>query len=98
MDVSRIDGELVQLRGEMHISDGEEIRLALAAELAASSSTLVLRLSEVERCDTASLQLLFSLQKSAARDGKSFRIEAPSAAVSEASTSLGISLESLTTI
>lgn len=83
----------MQVTGDLHISEADELRCALLRELAAPS--LVLELSAVASCDTASFQLLCALQKSAQRDGKPFRITSPSPAVCEAGAVLGLSLEDL---
>lgn len=87
----------MRAQGGLHISEAEELRVALIGALAATPS-LLLDLSGIDSCDTASFQLLCSLQKSAERDGKEFRISAPSAAIREASAILGLSLEGLTRI
>jgi anti-anti-sigma factor len=91
MEILRQDDGVVQVRGELHISEAEELRSALLDELAASA--VVLELSGVDTCDAASLQLLCSLRKSAERDSKRLHITTPSAAVLEASAVLGLSLE-----
>jgi anti-anti-sigma factor len=97
MEIARQDDGVVQVRGDLHINEAEEFRGALILELTAAPA-LVLELSGVDNCDTASLQLLCSLQKSAERGGKEFRISTPSAAMREASAILGLSLEDLTNI
>jgi anti-anti-sigma factor len=97
VDIFRKNDGPVQVRGELHISEAQELRSALIGELAAVSR-LVLDLSEVDSCDTASLQLLCSLQKSAQCDGKELRLLAPSAAIHNATSVLGLSIEDLTSI
>lgn len=97
MKILRQDHGAVQVRGDLQISEANELRSALLGELAAAP-VLVLELSGVDSCDTASLQLLCSLQKSAEKDGKEFCITAPSAAMLEASAVLGLSLEDLTNV
>jgi anti-anti-sigma factor len=97
MEILRQDEDLVRVRGDLHVSDAEELRSTLLGELAASHA-LVLDLSGVDSCDTASFQLLCSLRKSAERDGKALCISASSAAMHEASLILGLSPEELTTV
>lgn len=88
----------MRVQGDLHINEVEELRSALIRALAAATPALVLELSGVDNCDTASLQLLCSLQKSAEKSGKELRITAPSAAIREASATLGLSLEALRNI
>lgn len=97
MEISRHDDGKVRLQGDLRISEAEELRRTLIGELT-ESSTLKLDLSEVSSCDTATVQLLCSLRKSADRDGKQLQISAPSAALCEASAILGLSLEALTNV
>jgi anti-anti-sigma factor len=97
MEILGQDGGVIRARGDLHISEAEELRSALLAELGASP-TLVLDLSEVDSCDTASFQLLCSLQKSAERDGKKLRISATSAAIRDGGVILGLSLEELANV
>ena len=96
MEISRADDGVVCLKGDLHISDAAKLRSALLSELV-SASDLVLDVSGVDSCDTGSFQLLCSLQMSAKRDGKEFRIPALPAAMREASAVLGLSLENLNT-
>jgi anti-anti-sigma factor len=97
METIRQEDGVVQVRGELHISEAEELRKSLLEQLA-QAPALTLDLSGVESCDTASFQLLCSLQKSAEKEGKEFRISAPSAAMREASAIIGLSLEDLANI
>ena len=95
MEILRQDDGVVCARGDLHISEVDELRNALLRELAAAPS-LILDLSSVDSCDTASFQLFCSLRKSADKDGKDLRISALSAAMREASAILGLSMEDLT--
>jgi anti-anti-sigma factor len=97
MEIFRDDKGVVQVRGELHISEAEELRTELIGSLK-TTPALLLDLSGVTGFDTASFQLLCSLQKSAERDGKEFRIVAVSVGMREASAILGLSLEDLTNI
>jgi anti-anti-sigma factor len=91
MEIARQDESVLQLQGDMHISDLEELRGALIRTLKAGPA-MVLDLSGVDRCDTASLQILYSLRRSAERDGKELSIFGLSTAIREAGASLGFSL------
>lgn len=97
MEIFRNDDGSVRARGDLHISEAGELRSVLIGELAAVQA-MVLDLSEVDSCDTASFQLLCSLKKSAEREGKEFHISASCAAIHETSAILGLSLEDLTSI
>jgi anti-anti-sigma factor len=88
---------MVIARGDLHISEAEELRSALLGELAITQS-LMIDLSGVDSCDTASFQLLCSLQKSAEREGKELRVVAPSTAMRDASAILGLSMGDLINI
>lgn len=94
MEVSRMDDGVVRVKGNLHISNAEELRSALLSELAVAPD-MVLEVSGVESCDTAGFQLLCSLKKSAERDGKKFHISTPSTAMLEASAMLGLCLKNL---
>lgn len=97
MEILREQKGVLRAQGDLHISDVEEMRSALIRELAEAPG-LVLDLSQVSSCDAASLQLLCSLQKSAEKNGKQFRISTPSAATCEASAILGLSLDGLASV
>jgi len=97
MEIFRQGEGVVRVKGDLHISDAGELRSALLDELEAAPA-LALDLSEVDGCDTASFQLLYSLRKSAERDGKELHVSAPSAAMRTASVLLGLSLDDMTFI
>jgi anti-anti-sigma regulatory factor len=80
-----------RLIGDLHISDVEELRNGLLDWLHDPSAT-ALELAEVERCDTASLQLLCSLNQSAQHMGKQCRISVLPPAILEISGILGFSM------
>jgi len=88
---------MVQVRGNLHVSDAEMLQSGLVEELIAAK-VLLLNLSAVDSCGTASYQLLCSLKRSAENAGKEFRISASSSAVRETSAILGLKLEDLATI
>ena len=91
MQVSGNEHGVLEIRGDLHISDAEVLRNALLGELT-TSFPVAIDLSAVDSCDTASLQLLCSLVKSAERDGRNLIISTPSSAVREASATLGLRL------
>lgn len=95
MDIFRQQDGVVQVRGDLHISEVEEFRQALTGALSLTSE-LELDFSAVERCDAASFQLLCSLQKSAEKAGKSLHLSSPSLAIQELCATLGLPLEDLT--
>lgn len=97
MELLRQDEGIVRVRGELHIGEAEKLRSALLGELVAAPA-LVLDFSGVDSCDTASFQLLCSLQKGAERDGKQFRITALPTAMLEARAILGVKPEDLTNV
>jgi len=97
MEIFRQDDGVVRAKGDLHISEVDELKSALLHEYAAAPA-LVLDLSGVDSCDAASLQVLCSLRKSADRDGKELRISALSVAMREASSILGLSPDELTNV
>jgi anti-anti-sigma factor len=97
MEICRQDGGVLRLQGDLHISDGEELRSALLSELS-TAPVLTLDLADVERCDAASLQVMCSLKKSAEREGKGLRVVSASAAIQDAGEILGLSMDDFTNI
>jgi len=95
MELFRTEDGLVKLRGDLHISNAEDLRKALIVELA-STSALVLELSEVDSCDSASLQLLCSLKKSAEACGKVVSVTGQSTAMVDTCSMIGFPLKDLT--
>ena len=91
MAISVRDDGALHLQGDLHISDVEELRTVLIGRLE-TASELVLDLSGVDRCDTASLQLLCSVKKSAERDRKQLCISSLSPVVREVCTMTGLPL------
>jgi anti-anti-sigma regulatory factor len=88
------DGFL-KLEGALHISTADELRKALANGLA-EAPELVLDLSGVEACDTASFQLLCAARRSAALMNKTVRLTAISNVMVEAGVALGLPIEEIT--
>ena len=95
MEILRTEEGLVKLQGDLHISSAEDLRGALIVELA-SVSALVLDLSEVDSCDSASLQLLCSLKKSAGVCSKAVSVTGLSTAMVDTCSMIGFSLKDLT--
>jgi anti-anti-sigma regulatory factor len=77
-----------RLSGDLHISDIDELRSALLAWLHDPSAT-ELDLTEVERCDTANLQLLVSLSETAQSMGQPCRMSPLPPAMQEINEILG---------
>jgi anti-anti-sigma factor len=97
MEIIRQHEGVVQVTGDLHISEAEQLRSALLRELR-DAPAMTLELSGVDSCDAATLQILFSLRKSAERDGKHLNVSAPSAGMRETASILGVSPESLSHI
>jgi stage II sporulation protein AA (anti-sigma F factor antagonist) len=68
------------LVGELTLSHAREARGLLRAALA-ESPTLELNLAQLERCDTAGVQVLLATYREAEEAGKRVRLSAPSSAV-----------------
>jgi anti-anti-sigma factor len=81
-------------RGELTIRNAEEVRRLMSGALDAGAG-LVLDVTDIQACDTAGLQLICSLRKSAAERGQRFRISGASAAVEECAAALGLSMAEL---
>lgn len=84
-----------KLSGQWNIANSEELRQQLLA-LVESGGTIVLDLSAVECCDTAGLQLLWSLRRTAAEQGSRLRFLDFSPALIELAQALGLPLAELT--
>ena len=84
----------LRLAGELDLYSVETACEALLDHLARQPG-LELDLSGVEACDTAGLQLLLAVRRSAAAASKSFAIHTPSPAIEQCGELLGLSLESL---
>ena len=91
---SETDGVLI-LAGTLDISSSDELRKALSDCLNREPEVKV-DLSRADACDTAALQVLYSLHKSAGMSHKIFRITALSEAVEKMVTALGLSLSHFT--
>jgi len=83
MEISKNRTGTIILKGQMVVSEIESIHSHLEPVLDESLSNIVMDLSSVTEIDTAGLQLLFSIMKTAEHDG-SFRIKSISPAVKEA--------------
>jgi anti-anti-sigma regulatory factor len=83
------DAGVLTLAGKLDISIADELRTALRAHLAQYPAP-ALDLSQVEKCDAAVLQLLWSAQRTSP-----VRIAGCCPAVKEAAVALGLSLQEL---
>lgn len=86
------------LAGEWNIANAEELRKLLAESLIADSDAggdLVLDLAGVQACDTAALQLFYSLRRTAAERGLRWRVAALSNAITETASALGLPVQEL---
>ena len=84
----------LKITGEQTIRTANEMRVALARHLDRGLD-VVLDLSEVDECDTAALQLIFALHRSAAQRKQRFHITAVSPAIAETAAALGLRIEDL---
>ncbi len=89
-----MDSAALRIRGPLTINSVEQLQAALAL-YASQNSSLELDLSNVDSCDAAGLQLLYSLRKSAADLGKQLSICAVSEPVTTLATALGLPIDSL---
>jgi len=86
---------LEKLSGEWNIANSDELRERLSA-LVVSGVDLVLDLSAVESCDTAALQLLCSLRRTADERGLRLRFLDMPPVLVELAQALGLDLGELT--
>ncbi len=84
----------LRLEGEWTIANAEELHQFFQTHVTRSPK-VVLDLHGVQACDTAALQLICSLSKTAALGGRPFRIDRPSPAVESAASALGLSIGEL---
>jgi anti-anti-sigma factor len=82
------------LTGDWNIGNVDDLRRLLAGCLD-SGKEIVLDLSGVEGCDTAALQLVWSMRRTALQRGVGFRVAEVSRAMAEIAGSLGLSIEEL---
>jgi anti-anti-sigma factor len=88
-------GEIpVKVGGELGIGNAEDLR-RLFAESIGQGPDLAVDLAEVRTCDTAVLQLIWSLRKTAVRHGKRLRISGISAAIESIVAVLGMPMQEL---
>jgi anti-anti-sigma regulatory factor len=77
------------LTGAWNIANAEELHAIFAGYLEPGED-FALNLSGVERCDTAALQLILSLRKTAAERGLNLRLTAISPAIRETANALAV--------
>lgn len=88
-------GSVLRISGSLDINAASQLRKALWDSLAAHSS-LALDLSEVDACDVAGFQVIYSAQKTASGCNKTIRISGLSVAMATAGDALGLALNELT--
>ena len=88
------EGSPVSLAGEWNIGNAEELHQLLTQALERGPD-VTLDLAGVTACDTAALQLLCSLRKTAIERGQRFSIAALSPAIVEIAAALGLPLSEL---
>lgn len=79
----------MRIEGEMTIYRAAELRGALLAALAEPGDVL-LELDAVDELDTAGVQLLLAARRSAQAAGRTLRLFAPSAGVTQVLATLGL--------
>jgi len=84
----------LKISGEQTIHTADELHKALSDALH-QSPAVVVDLSGVDECDTAALQLIYSLRRSAVERKQRFEITAVSPAITETAAALGLRLEEL---
>ncbi len=84
-------GTVLKLRGTLDIGVADELHKALR-DFLRGPPNLILDLSAIDGCDTSALQLLCSARHTAERFAKHLEFAGLSAAVSEASMALGLSI------
>jgi anti-anti-sigma factor len=94
MSQTGVEHNCLSVKDDLHISRIDELRAMLNEGIDAAGE-IELDLSGVTSCDTASVQLFASLQKSAQARGTCLRITAPSTVFQETLRILGLSLEDL---
>lgn len=82
----------LKITGEQTINTAGELHHALAEYLARGLAAVV-DLSEVQVCDTTTLQLIYALRRSLVERRLHFHITAVSPAITEAAAALGLRLE-----
>lgn len=95
MQITNEESGGVRISGSLIISVANDLRTARLEALAANS-ILVLDLSEVDACDVAGIQVIYSAQRTARACNKSLRIASISTAILAAGTALGLPLDELT--
>lgn len=92
--VPDLEANPVKIDGELSIRNAEELHKILAGTLDRGLA-VVLDFAEVQSCDTAALQLICSLHKTAVQRGIQFRIAAASPAIEVTAAALGFAIPEL---
>jgi ABC-type transporter Mla MlaB component len=87
-------GSSLKISGPLQVSEADALRASLLVT-AAQSQPATIDLSEVEECDTASLQLLCAARKPSPTSGRRLELRNPSEALLKISSALGLSTEEL---
>jgi anti-anti-sigma factor len=85
-------GERMELSGRLSIEQAREMHEALSEWLREAKQP-ELDLGGVEQCDTASLQMIYSVRRSALQAGKTVRLRSVSPAVMGLAEALGSGLD-----
>ena len=85
----------VKITGELSIRNVAELHQRLGESLGRGPD-LVLDFTQVESCDTAGLQLICSLRKTAVQRGLRFRVATMSPAIEATAAALGFALQKST--
>jgi anti-anti-sigma factor len=89
-----VNDTALKISGEQTIHTADELHKELAGYLAQSEAVIV-DLSGVDECDTAALQLIWALRRSATERKQRFEITAISPAITETAAALGLPLDEL---
>ena len=85
----------VKIDGELSIRNADELHKIFAGTLDPGLDVVV-DFAEVQTCDTAALQLICSLHKTAVQRGQRFQIAALSPAIEATAAALGLAIPKLT--
>ncbi|HUA61816.1 MAG TPA: STAS domain-containing protein [Verrucomicrobiae bacterium] len=85
---------VLQIDGELTIARAEELHRSITGEIARGMEVRV-DLAGVQKCDTAGLQLICSIHKTADRTGQAIAIVALSPAIEETAAVIGLPVRDL---
>jgi|WetSurMetagenome_2_1015567.scaffolds.fasta_scaffold597909_2 anti-anti-sigma regulatory factor len=87
-------GHIIETGDSLSVFKAAQIH-AKIVEVYSTSDTIEIDLSNVTDCDTAGIQMLYSLKKSSLRDGKNIIIKNISGAVEDAMNRMCVSLKTI---